>query len=788
MERCDFSALAGILQAYYKEGHWTNQNDFMQKLFYSAYNDNPQRLEPSEDSAVSRWISGQQKLRSDFLSYYSKPENKPKLAKDMEQQIFPELYDSGMAAEKLYGLVCHDAELSQFKKKQLCAGYSTETVSRQAKFVADVVYFVMERAFVARKARSEKEPGLQAVSPALDLYNCNARVPEPCKYFQGRDEELEELYALLQEEEKVFLRGIPGIGKSELAKAYAERYRKKYSNCLYIPYTGSLKWSITNLNFSHVLMSGSDDERFQNNERLLQSLGPDSLLIVDNYNIRADEDEYFSKLMQYRCQILFTTRYRYPEDTEYCLQEISNQEDLVELVRWFYKKTDQHGRAVKEIIETLHRHTYAVELAARLLKRNVIKPRTLLRKLKAEKAAMDAQEKFFTRKDGERLHGTYYQHIHTLFSLYRLSDAEQFTLMNMCLLPLAGVHKAVCQNLLALKTMDSIERLIEKGYIEELYDVQVMLHPMVQEIALAEFRPTVSDCWVMLWSMHLICLNDAQHIPYYKSFFQCIISVVSQIEVDNTTKYLRFLEDAAACMIYYEDHFSARFVVDELEILLDHPGNGEERDRALVLDLEANLSDNSGEALYYAQTAINALPTLDKDTAQLTSNLHSNLSRLYMKLGRFEEADAEQKTAARILSKYHLTATGDAYAQAINKASYTALHENPQAGLYQLQQIEDRLLETKTTGSRAYADVLAWKGIVYLCMGNYEDGAVYCQKAVERFSEMFGPESDEVKMGKLVCLMLYKAKNVPQEWRVISLPPEEIPRLKKKALTELMRE
>lgn len=47
------------------------------------------------------------------------------------------------------------------------------------------------------------------------------RVPPLCQWFQGREEELEELHELLQREGKVFLHGIPGIGKSELVKAYA---------------------------------------------------------------------------------------------------------------------------------------------------------------------------------------------------------------------------------------------------------------------------------------------------------------------------------------------------------------------------------------------------------------------------------------------------------------------------------------------------------------------------------------------------------------------------------------
>ena len=786
MERCDFCAFAEILQAYYKEGHWTNQNDFIQNLFFSAYNDNRQRLEPSEDSTVSRWLSGQQKLRPEFLRYYSRPENRMKLAMDLEYHIFPELYDSGMAADSLYTLVCRDVSISQFKKKQLCAGYSAETASRQAEFIAVVLRYTMERGFVARKPKTEEEITMQRISPALDIYNCNARVPSPCKYFRGRDRELEELYLLLQDQGKVFLRGVPGIGKSELAKAYVRKYGKKYSNCLYIPYTGSLKRSVTNLNFSGMVGGGSDDERFQNNERLLQSLGPDSLLIVDNYNVCADEDDYLPKLMQYRCQILFTTRCRYREDTEYQVKELSNLDDLVGLVRYFYQRTDERERVVKNIIETLHRHTYAVELAARLLRRNAIKPQDLLQKLKEEKADMDAEERFSTRKDGERPYGTYYRHIHTLFSLYKLRGEEWFILMHLCLLPLSGVHKGVFKRWLNLRNICAIETLIEKGLLEELYNVQVMLHPMVQEITQAEFKPTVTDCRIMLYSMELTCLNNAEHVPYYQSLFQCIISIIDRIEIDDMAAYLRFVEDAAACMIYYDDRQSARYLTDELLTLLDNPDIGEPRDRALLLSYEAELTADVHESLRYAQAAVDTLPELNRETAQLASNLHSNLSRFYTQLGRLREAMAEQTTAGNILRDYGLSDTGDAYTQAINQASLTALLVNPSVGLHQLNQIEQRLLAINAAQSRAYADVLAWTSIALLGMGKYESGAVYGKRAMERFEAMFGPKSQEVRDVKMALHLVCEAKNVPEQWRVVTLPKVDLAELKLKLLNELL--
>ena len=96
----------------------------------------------------------------------------------------------------------------------------------------------MERQFVKRDARNRKLIAGGALSPAVLNYIMDSEVPKPCRHFLGRENELEKLHAILEENIKVFLYGIAGIGKSELAKAYAKTYRKEYTNILYLMYSG----------------------------------------------------------------------------------------------------------------------------------------------------------------------------------------------------------------------------------------------------------------------------------------------------------------------------------------------------------------------------------------------------------------------------------------------------------------------------------------------------------------------------------------------------------------------
>ena len=253
----------------------------------------------------------------------------------------------------------------------------------------------------------------------------DSEVPKPCRHFLGRDKELEELYTMLEENRHVFLCGIAGIGKSELAKAYAKRYIKQYTNILYVEYTGNLHQDITDMDFIDDLPESTEQERFQRHNRFLRSLKSDTLLIIDNFNVTATQDSFLSVVLKYRCQILFTTRSKLDEYCTLPLKGIEDMNALFQLTSVFYSETDTYRSTVKKIIETVHYHTFAVELAAKLLENGISTPGQLLAKLQEERASLDNEDKIKIIKDGQSSEATYYSHIHTLFSLYALSRKQQ---------------------------------------------------------------------------------------------------------------------------------------------------------------------------------------------------------------------------------------------------------------------------------------------------------------------------------------------------------------------------
>ncbi len=112
-----------------------------------------------------------------------------------------------------------------------------------------------------------------------------------------------------------------------------------------------------------------------------------------------------------------------------------------------------------QIIETAHSHTLAVELAARLLETGMLEPEALLTKLQAEKASFNTSDTVSIHKDGHSTKANYYRHIHTLFSLYQLTTAEQEVMRCLCFTPPTGISSRLLAKWLRQDSLNTINDL-----------------------------------------------------------------------------------------------------------------------------------------------------------------------------------------------------------------------------------------------------------------------------------------------------------------------------------------
>lgn len=198
-----------------------NQSEFL----YEVFDDFLSSLEEADFSfdngLVCRWMSGQAKVSPKLINYYSGKSSQVKLADTLKQMILPMMFDPDKALSDVYLLFIQDPSISSLKKQQLSPLYLAEDT--QTLFLAQIICFGMERTFVKRDSKNQNLLAGGSLSPVGLGYIADSEVPRPCRHFVGREAEIENLHQCLEDNSKVFLYGIPSIGKSELAKAYARR-------------------------------------------------------------------------------------------------------------------------------------------------------------------------------------------------------------------------------------------------------------------------------------------------------------------------------------------------------------------------------------------------------------------------------------------------------------------------------------------------------------------------------------------------------------------------------------
>ncbi|WP_353847259.1 NB-ARC domain-containing protein [Clostridium sp.] len=743
MDRCDFSSIMTCLKNHISESNQMSQPEFLYEVFEDFMN-SPENKDFSFDNGlVCRWMTGQAKISPKISTYYAKPSKQEKLAETIHQNLLPLMTDCNKALQDVYTLFMQDATVSEAKKNKLALLY--KPADSRLLFLAKLITFGMERQFVKRDTKNQKLIAGGALSPVVLDYIMDSEVPRPCRHFVGRKEELGKLHTMLEENSKVFLYGIAGIGKSELAKAYAKQYKKYYTNILYVEYSGDLHQSVTDMDFTDDLPEDSEEERFRKHNRFLRSLKDDTLLIIDNFNVTVTQDSFLSVVLKYRCRILFTTRSKFDGHCILQLKEIWEPSCLFQLTSAFYSEAEEHRTLVEEIIETVHRHTFAVELAAKLLENGILPPEQLLEKLREEKASLENEDKISAIKDGQNNKATYYNHIHTLFSLYSISQEQQDIMRDLCFLPPAGISARIFADWLGLTTLNDINDLIETGFVQANTRHTISLHPMIQEIALSETRPSITSCHTLLDSLQKICLMHGMEVSYYKKLFQTVENVIHLIEKDDISKYLLFLEDVFPYMEKYLYQKGMKEIIRELKQLLKGNNHGTSSDRALLLDYQATVETKPEKAIKLEKEALAQIKEITETNAHLVSNLHANLGGLYRMNGQTELAKEHMEKGILLLEQNNLLYTNDSIPQINNYAALLTEMQESERAMSALQKLAQIIKHYNSDHCLDYAQVQESMGNICLITANISQAKSHFKKAMKIYENVWADEPELIE-------------------------------------------
>lgn len=249
----------------------------------------------------------------------------------------------------------------------------------------------------------------------------------------GRERELSEVHRRLKDDNTVFIRAMGGIGKSELAKIYAQKYKDKYDTIQFVSFDTNLKNTISNnllfsnFNENDYLVKGEiDDEAIFNGKiKLFEDFDEKTLIIIDNVNVSFDQDiDRITTSKNNGYKVIFTTR-NFNEDFEDKYFELGamNEDACLELYYKHYGSMKKHREdnvdTIKSMLKAVSYNTLLVKLIALNCKKQRIKPEIMLDKLeKCEIATIQGKinhtSDISSDEDNNKL---MYEHLCTIFDM-----------------------------------------------------------------------------------------------------------------------------------------------------------------------------------------------------------------------------------------------------------------------------------------------------------------------------------------------------------------------------------
>lgn len=344
-----------------------------------------------------------------------------------------------------------------------------------------------------------------------------SRMPQVRDVFYGRDELIEKIHNVFNTGHRIlFLEGIGGIGKSEVAKRFALKYEDEYEHILFMTYTSSLEHLIcdpTAVNIENLVQAPGekDSDFFQRKLRLLQALADEkTLLIIDNFD--ADSDSSLNIFLEGNYRVIFTTRLTHPGFQSIRVDPIQDKNAVFKIFAENYdgQIMDEERSYIEDIFNLIEYHTYAIELIAKQMSASYLSAKRMLELL--EKGQFPAPETVMGRNEQRTAFG----HLCVLFDMSNLSDREKQILMYLSLMGIQGVSAKRFQEWAELSSFEIVNQLIKKSWVRRETrnkEVAFSLHSLVREVVNHTLTPSVENCRNFLKHVEKFC-NGAWLRPY----------------------------------------------------------------------------------------------------------------------------------------------------------------------------------------------------------------------------------------------------------------------------------
>ena len=590
-------------------------------------------------------------------------------------------------------------------------------------------------------------------------------LPSVQSFFVGRDSEIEEIHGKLQENDLLFVSGMGGIGKSELVKNYANRYKDSYDAIIFAPYVTDFIMLITDdksVSIANVEMLQGEQlaEYYDRKLRKLKELCNErTLLIIDNYDTQ--EDPNFRDIQRLNCKKIITTRLDFADfnSSQIEIGTISARSDVNRIFNEYYGKSlgEEDKITVDKIIDLVDCHTMTVELLAKQMKSGRVTPQKMLEVLTKGGLGESGKEKINAAKDSKFVRQSAYDHIRALFDISDLEENELYVLGNLSLIPHSGIFTEQFKVWCRIKSYEEINSLENEGWIRRNKEDDIIsLHPVVSDIAFELVKSSSVD--IHLFLIEFKCYLDNKSFSTLNSSERYYyIKLKNRISYGLLKSKLGTIDVAAFLgmdPVGYE-YEQLELLIDFLNRSIDIGKSIEEYPAENIADAYANLSYlyiekyDLDKALISTNEASKIYENIfgvewEEVNPQKAATIHNNCGVIYHSKGSFNEAKDEYNCALKILSSHNMICNelfaeinsnlGDLYCDMdiFNKAEIQ----------YNIAQkiITDILGEDSSETASIYAS----KGNLYEAVGEYNKAQNMYEHSLEIRQKLFGQENAEI--------------------------------------------
>lgn len=448
-----------------------------------------------------------------------------------EVGIYTDFFEIGaMLFKRLFGYAPKPSDLGydatyDFEKSKLLEAASPNVIYEITQLLKHTLQVSTRRRYRCDDELINQLKKLSGMVSSDKPFLMNLPVWKPSKYCIERKTEIHEIDERLKTDGFVFIRGIGGIGKSELVKIYVEKYGFQYHTIQFCKYVDSLKGLVASLAIDGVNEDdyNSIDSLAKTKNRILHNSDSHTLIVVDNFNVPHDNFlREFLPTNSYSFKVIITTRCvpaaDYYEEKIIHLSTME-EEDAVKLFCMHSNEqiSDEITYCVIQLLKEIQFNTLLLVLIAKAIKITGISVQEMIELLQNQQLDNISTKVFHEydySDDDIETYSKISKHLYTVYNTSNLSTEESQTLLNMTLISPNGieVNSFVKNTGNNSETYDCIYNLIRLGWIESKGNI-ISLHSIISDVVANNSLDRTDSYYELCEFLKSQCyVDDDQHI------------------------------------------------------------------------------------------------------------------------------------------------------------------------------------------------------------------------------------------------------------------------------------